>query len=63
MSGDVVCSLHKKMRSTDLLIEPQNQGRWFVNGLVLKSLGQFISGLPSKSLGRFVNDLVSKPLG
>jgi hypothetical protein len=34
-----VCTVHKKTRSVSFLVEPQNQGRWFVSDLVLKSLG------------------------
>jgi hypothetical protein len=29
----VVCTMHELTRSTGFLVEPQNQGRWFVSGL------------------------------
>jgi hypothetical protein len=70
-----VCTMHMETRSASFLIEPQNQGRrfvnglaskplgWFVSGLASKPLGRFVSGLTSKSLGRFVSGLASKPLG
>jgi hypothetical protein len=29
-----VCTMHVEMRSADLLVEPQNQGRRFISGLV-----------------------------
>jgi hypothetical protein len=35
------------------LVEPQNQVRWFVNGLASKPLGRFVSDSTSKPLGRF----------
>jgi hypothetical protein len=31
------------MRSTSFLVEPQNQGRWFVSDLASKPLGWFSS--------------------
>jgi hypothetical protein len=37
-----VCTVHVEMRSTNFLIEPQNQGRWFISDLASKSLGQFL---------------------
>jgi hypothetical protein len=33
------------------LVEPQNQGRLFVSGLALKSLGRFLIGLDLKTDG------------
>jgi hypothetical protein len=59
----VVCTVHVEMRSAGFLVEPQNQGRWFVSSLASKSMEQFVGGLASKSLGWFVNGLASKPLG
>jgi hypothetical protein len=44
------------------LVEPQNQGQWFVSGLASKPLGRFVSGLASKPLRRVVSCLTSKPL-
>jgi hypothetical protein len=38
----VVCTVHVEMRSAGLLVESQNQGRWFVSGLASKSLGLFL---------------------
>jgi hypothetical protein len=52
-----VCTVHKETRSVGFLVEPQNQGRWFVSGLASKPLGQFVSGLDSKPLGWFVSGL------
>jgi hypothetical protein len=37
-----VCTVHVETRSTSFLVEPQNQGRRFVSGLVSKPLGQFL---------------------
>jgi hypothetical protein len=48
-----VCTVHVETRSACFSVEPQNQGRRFVNGLVSKPIEQFASGLPSKPLGRF----------
>jgi hypothetical protein len=39
----VVCTMHDEMRSTDFLVEPQNQARRFVSGLTSKPLGRFLS--------------------
>jgi hypothetical protein len=36
-----VSIVHVEMRSVSLLVEPQNQGRWFVSGLASKPLGRF----------------------
>jgi hypothetical protein len=36
-----VCTVHVETRSADFLVEPQNQGRWFVSGLTSKPLGRF----------------------
>jgi hypothetical protein len=44
-----VCTVHVETRSTCFLVEPQNQGRRFVNGLTLKPLGQFLIGLGLKT--------------
>jgi hypothetical protein len=48
-----VCTWHVETRSAGFLIEPQNQGRRFVSGLVSKPLGRFVSGLALKPLKRF----------
>jgi hypothetical protein len=49
----VVYTVHVEMRSAGFLVEPQNQGLQFVNGLPSKPLGWFVSGLASKPLGWF----------
>jgi hypothetical protein len=36
-----VCTVHVDTRSASFLVEPQNQGRQFVSGLVSKSLRRF----------------------
>jgi hypothetical protein len=46
-----VCTVHVEMRSTSFLVEPQNQGRQFVSGLVSKPLGRFLIGLGLKTDG------------
>jgi hypothetical protein len=33
------------------LVEPQNQGRWFLSGLASKPLGRFLIGLGLKTDG------------
>jgi hypothetical protein len=48
-----VCTMHVETRSAGFLVEPQNQGKWFIIDLFSKSLGRFVSGLTSKPLGRF----------
>jgi hypothetical protein len=58
-----VCTVHEDTRSMRFLVEPQNQGRWFVYGLFSKPLGWFVCGLASKLQRRFVSCLTSKPLG
>jgi hypothetical protein len=40
-----VCTVHVETRSAGFLVEPQNQGQWFVNGLATKPLGRFLIGL------------------
>jgi hypothetical protein len=58
-----VCTVHDESRSASFLVEPQNQGQWFVSGLASKPLGRFVSGLASKTVGRFVSGLASKQVG
>jgi hypothetical protein len=36
-----VCTVHMEMRSKSFLVEPQHQGRWFINGLASKPLRRF----------------------
>jgi hypothetical protein len=55
-----VCTVHTEMRSAGFLVEPQNQGRWFISGLTSKSLGQFVSGLASKPVVMVFSGLASK---
>jgi hypothetical protein len=62
MTPCMVCTVHVEMRSTSFLVEPQNEGQWFVSGMASKPLGQFVSGLEAKPLGRFVSGLVSIPV-
>jgi hypothetical protein len=38
-------------RSAGFLVEPQNQGRWFVSGLASKPLERFLIGLGLKTDG------------
>jgi hypothetical protein len=45
-----ICTVHEETRSMSFLIELQNQGRRFVNGVDSKSLRRFVSGLTLKSL-------------
>jgi hypothetical protein len=49
-----VCTVHVEKRNTSFLVEPQNQGRWFVSGLASKPPGRFLSGLASKPPGQFL---------
>jgi hypothetical protein len=37
-----VRTVHVETRSASFLVEPQNQGRWFVSGLASKPLGRFL---------------------
>jgi hypothetical protein len=37
-----ICTWHVETRSAGFLVEPQNQGRWFVSGLASKPLGRFL---------------------
>jgi hypothetical protein len=46
-----VCTVHVEMRSVGFLVEPQNQGQRFVNGLASKSLSRFLIGLGLKTDG------------
>jgi hypothetical protein len=41
-----VYTVHEETRSVDFLVEPQNQGLWFVSGLASKPLGQFLPVWP-----------------
>jgi hypothetical protein len=48
-----VCTVHMKMRSVGFLVEPQNQGRWFVSGLTSKPLRRFSPIWPQNRWQRF----------
>jgi hypothetical protein len=50
----VVCTVHMEMRSTCFLFEPQNQGRWFISGLGLKTGSYSVVIWASKSPRRFL---------
>jgi hypothetical protein len=56
-----VCTYNMETRSAGFLVEPQNQGRRFLSGLVSKPLGRFSSGLASKSVVTVSSGLASKP--
>jgi hypothetical protein len=45
----VVCTVHVETKSTDFLVEPQNQGQRFVSGLASKPLRRFHIGLGLKT--------------
>jgi hypothetical protein len=47
----VIYTVHVEMRSTDFLIEHQNQGRRFMSDLGLKSLGRFLISFDIKNDG------------
>jgi hypothetical protein len=48
-----VCTWHVETRSVGFLVEPQNQGRQFVSGLVSKPLGRFLVVWPQNLMRRF----------
>jgi hypothetical protein len=50
----VVCTVHMEMRSTYFLVEPQNQGRQFLD-LGIKTDGSGLLICASKSLRRFLD--------
>jgi hypothetical protein len=41
-----VCTVHEETRSVGFLVEPQNQGRWFVSDLASKPLERFLPAWP-----------------
>jgi hypothetical protein len=57
----VVCTWHVETTSAGFLVEPQNQGRWFVSGLASKPLGRFLACLASKPVATVSGGLASKP--
>jgi hypothetical protein len=46
-----VCTVHMETRSASFLVEPQNQGRWFMSGLASKPLRRFLIDLGLKTDG------------
>jgi hypothetical protein len=46
-----VCTVHVESRSVGFLVEPQNQGRWFMSDLASKPLGRFLISLGLKTDG------------
>jgi hypothetical protein len=54
-SDGAMCGLHRQVetRRVGFLVEPQNQGQWFVSGLASKSLGRFLLVWPQNLLRRF----------
>jgi hypothetical protein len=48
-----VCTMHMEMRIACFLLEPQNQGRWFVSDLTLKPLGRFFLVWPQNRWQQF----------
>jgi hypothetical protein len=57
-----VCTWHVETRSTDFLVEPQNQGRQFVSGLASKPVVMVSRGLASKPTATVFTGLASKPV-
>jgi hypothetical protein len=58
-----VYTVQMETRSIGFLVESQNQGRWFVNGLASKPLGRFLPVWLQDRWRRFISALASKPLG
>jgi hypothetical protein len=56
-----VCTVHVETRITSFLVEPQNQGLWFVCDFASKPLGRF-PGLASKPVVTVSPGLASKPV-
>jgi hypothetical protein len=46
-----VCTVHVEMSSVGFLVEPRDQGPWFVSGFASKPLGRFLIGLGLKTDG------------
>jgi hypothetical protein len=57
-----VCTWHVETRSAGFLVEPQNQGQWFVSCLASKPLRRFLTGLASKPVAAVSGGLASKPV-
>jgi hypothetical protein len=57
----VVCIVHVKTWNADFFVEPQNQGRSFLSGLVSKPVTTVFSCLASKPMATVFSDLASKP--
>jgi hypothetical protein len=56
-----VCTIHVKMKSAGFLVEPQNQGRWFVSSLASKPL-ETVCQFGLKTTGMIFSNLASKPM-
>jgi hypothetical protein len=49
----VVYTMHNETRSAGFLVWPQNQGRWFISGLISKPLGRVSRFGPQNQQLRF----------
>jgi hypothetical protein len=49
-----VCTVHVETRKAGFLVEPQNQGPWFVSSLTSKPLGWFLLVWPQNRWRRFL---------
>jgi hypothetical protein len=56
------CTVHVETRSVCLLVEPQNQGRRFIDGLASKPAVTVFSSLASKLVATVSPGLASKPV-
>jgi hypothetical protein len=56
-----VCTMQEET-SMGFLVEPQNQGRWFVSGLASKLMAMVFSSLTSKLVSTVSLDLASEPV-
>jgi hypothetical protein len=56
----VVCTMHVETRSAGLLVEPQNQGRRFVNGLASKPMAMVCEWFGLKTTRTVSGGLASK---
>jgi hypothetical protein len=55
-----VYTVQMETRSAGFLVEPQNQDRWFVNGLASKPLGRFLLVWLQDRWHRCISALASK---
>jgi hypothetical protein len=56
-----ICTMHVARMNMGM-VEPQNQSRWFVSGLVSKLAATVSSGLASKPVATISFDLATKPI-